>query len=324
MASSPGGDARLRIRSPQTTGLAGGAWCGFGSLGEAPLDQRGDDGRSLVFDSAPLDEPLEMLGFPELSLAVSVDKPVAMIAVRLNDVAPNGGSERVSYGVLNLTHRENHENPQAVRPGEKFQVGIRLNAAAHRFAAGHAVRVAISTAYWPLVWPAPAPVSMSLYTRGSVLELPIRPADPDDDRLPPFAPAEAATGTSHRKALKEPRYQRSLERDLTGNEVTYRIVSEGGDLANAAVVRIEEIDLDLGHSIERCFRIVEGDPLSARAEITERLMLRRGDWQVKVHAHTELTADANAFRVRAVLNASEGGEQVFAREWDESVPRDLV
>ena len=76
-------------------GLAAGDWCGFGGAAEAPGDQREDDARSLTFDSAPLAERLEILGAPVVTLELAVDRPAAQLAVRLNDVTPDG-SRRAS------------------------------------------------------------------------------------------------------------------------------------------------------------------------------------------------------------------------------------
>ena len=84
-------------------------------------------------------------------------------------------------------------------------------------------------------------------------------------------------------------------------------------------------ELGIGvRSVERKFSIGENDPLSARAEITERLMMRRGEWLIRVRVNTQLTADASQFRLRAILSAREGDEEVFVREWDESIPRDCL
>ncbi|MGG7381587.1 CocE/NonD family hydrolase C-terminal non-catalytic domain-containing protein, partial [Escherichia coli] len=65
---------------------------------ENPPDQRAEDGRSLCFDSEPLEEPLEILGFPEAVLTVTVDRPLALVACRLCDVAPDGSSLLVTRG----------------------------------------------------------------------------------------------------------------------------------------------------------------------------------------------------------------------------------
>jgi len=315
--------ASLSICSPQTTGLMGGSWCGFGGEGEAPLDQRGDDGRSLCFDTAPLEADVEVVGAPAVTLQLRSDRAVAFVAVRLNEVAADGTSSRVSYGVLNLTHRDGHDAPRALTPGETITVRVELNAIAHRFAAGHVVRVAISTAYWPIVWPAPEAVTLEVDTHGSSFELPVRPADPADASLPAFASAESAAASSTLTALVPSGLTRTIERDLVTNEVVYKLISKGGDL-DAALVRIEEIDLELTHHVERYFRIDEQDPLSARTEIVEDLLMRRAGWEVRVHARSELRATVEQFVVTASLTAELDGERHFHREWQQRIDRDGV
>ena len=110
-------EAALPIRSPLGVGLLGGHWCAYGQAPDLPSDQREEDARSVVFDTAPLGETLEILGAPEVELELSADRPQAQICVRLNDVAPDGASLRVSFGLLNLTHRDSHEDPTA--PGAR-------------------------------------------------------------------------------------------------------------------------------------------------------------------------------------------------------------
>src|SRR5204862_523556 len=84
-----------------------------------------------------------------------------IIAERLNDVAPDGTSARVTYGLLNLTHRDSHEHPKPLEPGKRYLVMVTMNNVAHAFPAGHKVRLAVSTCYWPIAWPAPQPVTLS-------------------------------------------------------------------------------------------------------------------------------------------------------------------
>ena len=323
-ADEGGEPALLDICSPQVTGLAGGDWCGMGDEGEAPLDQRSDDGRSLCFDSAPLLKTVEILGAPAVTLRLASDRPVAIVIVRLNDVAADGTSARVSFGLLNLCHRHSHEHPQALVPGETVDVVVDLNTIAHRFEAGHVIRVAVSTAYWPMVWPAPEAVTLTLETAGCGLDLPKRPPDLLDASLPPFAPAEAAGTTSTRTPLEPASFTRTIERDLVSNEIVYRLISQGGDFGTAALVRIEEIDIVLGHHVERHFRINQRDPLSASTEILERLTMARGPWQIRVEARTRLNATATHFILRAWLSVEEGGKVVFDREWEERIERKLL
>ena len=103
------------LRGVQTCGLVSGAWCADGHSADLPPDQRGDDGHSLCFDSAPLEQPLEILGFPEATLRLAVDRPLALVCVRLCDIAPDGSSLLVTRGLLNLTHRSEPRAPRAAR-----------------------------------------------------------------------------------------------------------------------------------------------------------------------------------------------------------------
>ncbi|MFT5219686.1 MAG: putative CocE/NonD family hydrolase [Gammaproteobacteria bacterium] len=324
LEDSPAESATLNICSPQSTGLGSGEWCGIGDEGEAPLDQRTDDGRSLCFDSTPLAVELEILGTPAATLTLRSDQAVAMLVVRLNDVAPDGTSTRVSYGILNLTHRASHEHPEPLVPHDTIVVSIELNAIAHRFQAGHVIRLAVSTAYWPMVWPVPQAVTIEIDTSESILSLPIRPPDASDDSLPEFAPAESAGSSSTCTSLAPAQFTRVIERDLVTNEVIYRLISESGDLGTGAIVRIEEIDLELGHHVERHFRIDEQNPLSAITEIIERMIMRRGDWKIRVNARIKLSATRDHFLLHAWLSVDEGDDEIFTREWEEKIERDLV
>src|SRR5580658_5615598 len=156
--------AVLAIRSPQSHGKAAGEWMGVGCPGEQPTDQRLDDGGALVFDTTVLDRVLEVLGAPVLRLKLAADAAGGQLAVRLSDIAPDGGVTRVSYQVLNLTHRDSHEHPSALEPGRYYDVSVTLNACGHRFLPGHRIRLSIATAYWPIVWPAPYPATLSIRT----------------------------------------------------------------------------------------------------------------------------------------------------------------
>ena len=184
-AAKPG--ATRTISSPLTIGAAGGEWCAYslGGIGpELPLDQRQDDSYSLVFDGEPLAAPLEVLGAPMLEIEASSDRPLLQLVARLNDVSPDGEIARVSFGVLNLSHRDGHTHPRALEPGRRCTVRVQLNAAGHRFAKGHRIRVALSTSYWPMVWPSPERGTLSIIPGSSTLELPVRKPATGNERLP--------------------------------------------------------------------------------------------------------------------------------------------
>ena len=317
----PRPEQRLDFCSPQSVGLAAGSWCGFGVEGELPDDQRADDGKSLCFDSDPLGEPLEILGAPVAILELAADRRSGLVAVRLNDLAPDGASTRVSYGLLNLTHRDSHEHPEPLEPGRRYRVRVQLNDIAHAFPAGHRIRLAISTSYWPMAWPAPEPTTLSLFTGASQLELPERPPQPVDARLRPFEPPTVQTPDSDEE-LGE--IERKVIRDVAAGSIEY-LVASGFDADGwIALRRLESIDLAYGHAIRQRFWIQDDDPLAARAELRHSLITQRGDWSVRIETSACLTANRERFRLEATLEAFEGEQQVFSRRWDRAVPRDLV
>jgi hypothetical protein len=258
-----------------------------------------------------------------VTLNVALDRPVGMIAVRLNDVAPDGASTRVTYGLLNLTHRDGHGEPTPLEPGRRYAVRIALNDIAHSFPAGNAIRVAISTSYWPIAWPAPEPTVLTVFAGASTLTLPVRPARAADGSLRSFPPPEQAPGDTATE-LRPLKFVRELGRDLTTNETVYRLQSDAGELGGAALARIDSIDLELGKRFEKHYRIGETDPLSARVETSYATSFRRDDWHVRVDVRTRLAASRDAFHFTASLEAFEADARVFARNWDLPIPRDLV
>jgi predicted acyl esterase len=63
---------------------------------ELPGEQSREDRCSLVFDSAPLGDDIDMIGAPRLLLELETDEPTGQIVVRLCEVAPDGRS-RLSW-----------------------------------------------------------------------------------------------------------------------------------------------------------------------------------------------------------------------------------
>jgi len=304
-------------RSPQTVGLTGGEWCPYGYSAEMPTDQRVEDGQSMTFDSPPLDEPLEILGAPVLEVAFSVDQPNAFLAVRLNNVAPDGASAQVTYGLLNLTHLDGHQDVTALEPGRRYSARVALNDIAHAFPAGHRLRVAISTTYWPRAWPSPDPVTLTVYQGESRLELPVRTPRPEDADLPAFLAPEAALpapSVSHKAAQR----WRTITKEVESGVTEVKTGKHRGKTT------IEDIDLAIGAGCVDTFTMTGDDPLSARHENSYSITMERGDWRIRTEAYTLMTATRDDFVISATLDAYEGDSRVFTRTWDRKIPRDGV
>jgi putative CocE/NonD family hydrolase len=312
----PAVESALHIAGSLQHGGQAGVWCPYGRAGDMPADQRPDDGLSLCFTSEPLAEPVDILGFPEVPLTLAADRPLALVAVRLVDVAPTGESALVSWGLLNLTHRDGHAEPRPLEPGRRYTVTVKLNAVGHRLPAGHCWRVSVSPAYWPHAWPSPQPVTLTVFTgAGSQLLLPVRPPRPEDDRLRPFDPPEMAANLPHTEIRTASRRKTTTHNAITGAVILTDHTDEG-------CIKLLETNLEMDSTLTDTYRIVDGEPLSAEVECERTISLRREGWRIRLETHSRMTADAANFHVTNSLDAYEGAARVFAKTWHFSVPRD--
>ncbi|MFP3915432.1 MAG: CocE/NonD family hydrolase, partial [Actinomycetota bacterium] len=310
-----GEEEPLGIRSPLSCGLFAGKWCSYGAPPDLPHDQREDDGGALVFETEPLPGDIEMLGAPVVDLEVEVDRPVAMVAVRLSDVLPDDRATRVTYGLLNLTHRNGHEHPERLVPGERYRVRVRMNDIAQNIPAGHRLRLSVSTVYWPLAWPAPEPVKLTIHPSFSSLTLPVRPLRGQEVREWPFGPPEAGPPLP-KTVIRMPEQTWNVVRDLVRDESRLEVVNDVG------TYRIDDIDLEIETRATETYTFQANDYGSLRGETWWMRRFKRGTWEVRTVAHTIMTSDTERFRIRARLDAYEGDTRIHSLDWDEQLPRD--
>ncbi|MHB1869488.1 MAG: CocE/NonD family hydrolase [Steroidobacteraceae bacterium] len=308
------------VRSPQSHGKAAGEWMATGCPGEQPTDQRLDDGGALVFDTLLLTEEVSVLGSPMLRLRVAADAPVAQLSVRLGDIAPDDRVTRISYQVLNLTHRDGHESPTPLEPGRFYDVHVALNVCGHRFPPGHRIRVSIGTAYWPMVWPAPYPAALSIDTSASTIELPVRHATGG----PQVAFEPPAHGPMTPVTVVDPGSVRriSIQDHVTG-ENTY--ITEGiGGLFGEGILRLDDIDFQVAHTLKRELTIRDDDPLSAHYVLTQSYEMGREGWRTQIATRADMHSDRENFYLIGTLTARLNGEWVAERQWNVTIARDLM
>lgn len=307
----------LTHKSSQTVGSCGGTWCGHASGTDSDIDQRPDDGASLVFDTAPLIAPLEMLGAAVLEIDIAADQPQALLVARLCEVAPDGRSLRVTYGLLNLSHRDGHAEPHPLEPGKQYRVRLQLNDVAHRFSVGNRIRLALSTAYWPIVWPSPAAATLSIKTAESRLLLPIRPQSAHEPKLRDLGPAEGAT-PGPMLVVSPPIHDRQITTDVHAGQQSLQVANHDGEIL------FQRIDLAVGAWNSERYRIAPDDPLSAVVEFGWIQTLRRGDWSARTEIRAHFSADADTFNHRLRLDAYEGDTLIYGRDWELAIPRDNI
>ena len=304
-------DIAVTLSSPQHCGMQGGEYCAIWLGPEMPGDQRVDDAMSACFDM-PCDSAIDIVGAPVVRLRLASDKPLGQIAVRLNHVHPDGASTRITYGVLNLAQRDSQSDPMPLVPGEYVDVDLRLDHIAYRLPAGHRLRLAVSSAYWPLIWPAPERVTLTL--AGGGISLPIRPSDQVGDECS-FPMPESAVPEKLREIRPESHERRSEVDHHTG-KVSLIITDDFG--------AAEHLDHGLitGSIARERWQISPDDPLSAEGQTHWTETLERDGWSVRTETYARMWSDATHYHLWAKLEAFENDAMIRVREHSWSVLRD--
>lgn len=168
--------------------------CGNDDL---PGNQTPFDLQSLHFDSDPLEADLDCFGFPEVALTLSVDRPIASLALRLNEVSPTtGAANLVTYRFFNLAYRGGDmDKPERIEPNARFTIRVPLNVLGHTFKKGWRIRLAVSPSFYPTLWEAPEAVTLTVHAGAvdglpaSALILPERAPRAEDERAQRLLPS---------------------------------------------------------------------------------------------------------------------------------------
>lgn len=280
---------------------------GFGP-GELPGDQQYDDALSLCFDCAPLEQGLTLLGAPEIQLTLACDQPYGQLAARLSDVAPDGRATLISHGFLNLQFASGYANFAPLTPLQDFDIRIELDQCAYRLPQGHRLRLALSSSYWPFIWPERGTVALTL-SSGS-LKLPFLPEGSGREITMPAGPDTRPIVSRQLRPGSE-----SKRRDDTDGH--YRLIIE----TDHGETLLNETGLCMASAMREVWSISKQDVSDARAEITWTRSLSRGDWQVSSLVETEMRSDKDSLQVTMNLAAREGDVLKFSNAFSDIIPR---
>lgn len=301
-------DDPLRISTPQSVGAGAGEFCPMWQGPDLPDDQAADDGGSVCLDGPVLGADTEVMGAPLLELDFRADAPGANLVARLCEVFPDGRSDRVSYMPFNLTHHAGDSVTDDLVAGRRYHASVALDDLAHRFGAGNRIRLALSTAYWPLVWPQPHRASVTVENLRLLLPIVERDlADRGSDL------GEGVGACPDPTVLLRPESHLRMSRAEDGEAVFEIFDDFGAEKFASGVVR--------DTTAHEVYRIRDDDPLSARMETRWTDGMSRDGWSIRTETTTTMTGDETAFRIEAELVAYEGTDEVFRRVWDENITR---
>jgi hypothetical protein len=247
-------------------------------------------------------------------LRLAADAPFANLCARLVDVHPDGIATRVTFGVLNLAHRDGNAEPQPLTPGKWVEVSLTLDACGYRFALGHRIRLALSTAYWPMILPPPADAALELDLASIRLHLPLLgehermdvPEPLDADPLPRY------------ESLETGRSEREVERNLTTGVTCCHIFEDTG------LNRHPDNGLATRDIREETWSITLGDPLSATGSSHWTCITEREGWSTKTLASSTLSCTETDWIVTASVEGFENGRSVFSRQKEKKIRRDMM
>jgi predicted acyl esterase len=308
---SPGIPGVDRLRYVPSSGIAALYW-----WGDPTGDMRHEDAESLVYDSEVLGESMEIIGFPRVYLRVSADAKLAHWAVRLEDVHPDGSVSLVAGGVLNGAQRDSRLFPEYLIPGEVYELDVPLHFTTWTFKPGHRIRLAISNALFPMIWPTPYPMTTQLYRGGDAtrMELPVIPYA--QRPIPDFPPPEPREERPDAQPLESPGwpYKHTVTRDLNRSTTTVELEAE----------KRWEIQGRLYASVEKvAYQTNDRDPARSSFFGEGGHTIRMGDRIIGVKLLVSILSDEVNFHVKIVRQIFENEILIRERHWEASILREF-
>ena len=297
-----------------TVGIRGGLWSGGVPFG-LPGDQRLDEMHSANFTTDILDVPVEILGVPTMVLHVSSTAPTMAFVGRLSDVSPDGSSALVCSGVLNATRRNSLSDPEPLGDGEVYELEIELDCTAWRFEAGHRIRLSISSADFPNLWPTPHRGVNQIFrnkNHPSRLVLPLVPVKDGHDEVT-FAPSGNDV-QPYRLSPDEPVWQ--IVEDLLGDRIGLKTLTVGTMRVSDHMEVTNVRDLEIWASNE--------DPSDVSAIGKHLRKIVRTDGETTVDAVCNLRSTKEAFHLTIDLDINVNGIPHHQDRWVKSFPRILL
>lgn len=305
------------LRYVPSTGMeAGGPVMWWGDVAH---DQRGTDAFSLVYDSAPLTEEMEILGMPHAQLRVSADAPRANWFVKVSDVAPDGTVTQVAGAGFNGNHRKSARAPELLKSGEEFPLEIELHFTSWVFPKNHRIRVSVTNAQWPMMWPSPHPMTTTLSiggVDGSRILLPV--VAPAKRPAPDFLPAEPGPELAGFAGIDDGNPSgygeiSEMRRNPQTGEAVAVATNKGAQRYPWGEERYEE---RIGHSTS------DAHPENTAMIGTHHMEVDLPGRKLRWEAELEFRSDLEAYHYDYVRRVFENGKLLREKRWTERFPRD--
>lgn len=292
-----------------SSGIAVGNW-----WGETTGDMRHADLGALLYDSEPVKAPIQIMGSTQVKLEVSADAVLADWIVRLEDVFPDGRVSFVTGGLINGAQRFSRSEPQFIVPGQVFTVQFPLRFTSYTFEPEHKIRIAVSNAQFPMIWPTPHRMTTELQAGAgaSYVDLPIVPEGSPVALPKDIAPDEKPSDASS-IGYKPLTFFKIVRDDPDG--ITEVQSEEGAEfMVKGRHFRTKNV---LSYWVDNTNSASSGFKGDGLEEINI------GGRQLLILAHIEVTSSADSFHAIVNKSIQENGLIVATKTWDEIIPRDF-
>lgn len=311
LGTDKGGEEVHRLKYVPSIGVEAGFW-----WGELLSDQRPVDAFSLVYDSAPLEEDVAIMGRPHTLLNASADAPLANWFARLSDVAPDGQVTQITGAGLSGAQRDSMSDPKPLEPGKFYSLDIEMHLTTWVFPKGHRVRLSVSNALWPMVLSTPYKMITSLRLGkegGSRLTLPTLPLH--GDKASNISPPQASEERTDLKSFGFPWPGEWLvTRDEGRHKTTVLWKGKmGGQYPWGNETDLEKLTYEIDDSHPEV-NIIQGE-----AETTFELKGRVLAWS----GHLSFSSDAKNFFYKYTRELRKDGALIKTKTWEEKIPRDF-
>ncbi len=298
------------LRYVAGSGTAAGDW-----WGDPTGDMARDDANALTYDGAPLEAALQVIGFPRVRLQVSASAPLAHWTVRLEDVSPAGDVTLVTAAAINGVHARSTLEPARLAPGVPVDLAFDLHFTTWTFRPGHRVRLAVSNAQFPMLWPTPYPMTTTL-ARGEGTSLALPEVPPDSARGPvPSLPEPERRDTAPDARSLEPDGPAASQRviyDPIARTTTVEWISRSAYGIRGHEYRASETEVYETSDANPATSSFRGDAVHA---------IRLGRRRLELRTRVELQSDTVALHLTFTRTLLENRQTVRTKRWVESFPR---
>ena len=208
-----------------------------------------------------------------------------------------------------------------MEPGEVYELHVDLDATAWRFERGHRIRLSISSADFPNLWPTPYNGTNRVYRdagRESYLELPVVPTrHAPAGELPPDEMAYESSAAPRTYPEASPRVVPwEITQDMLRDRTGLRLHLVGESRASADMTVKTESRLEVWAN--------NRNPADTTAIGQHFRTITRTDSVINVDTSANVRSTQDAFHVSIDLNVRINGLPHHQRRWVESFKRELL